>query len=144
MLTSAGTNCVFIVIWFLGRKFKNYVNLFILASYIAVQALQVLRSYAYSVDEPEFNKNPYAMALIFVLYYSLFLSPSIVYLFAYVVIYAAIIGLIYISFQLKETSGPLIPHVLVIICLCIVIFYILQRRELKRFFELEEAVKKEQ
>ena len=98
-----------------------------------------------TVEEPDFYQ-PFSF-FILALFYSLFLAPSIVYLFAYVVIYVAIIGLIYIPLLKGETfhdhRGRIITWSLGAVCLCIGIFYILQRRELKRFFEKEEAVKKE-
>ena len=100
-----------------------------------------------AVVEPDNNHNAFQYVSIWLIFYSFFFAASFVYVFAYVVIYAAIIGLIFIP-PLKETfqfhSATILSSSPIIIFTSIGIFYILQRRELKRFFEKEEAVKKEQ
>ena len=78
-------------------------------------------------------------------FFSIFGTPSLAFACAYVFLYCGFIAWLSLlrgdlsSTQFKETLSTQPVYVLV----CFVLFFILQKRELKRFFQEQKAVKKE-
>ena len=147
LLATSGRAASMIILWFICRRFKKYIGHSILLAYIIFLGMQVHNMFVTMKIAPNNNFTAYYNVCNWYVLNCFLLAPSGLFVLIYTVIYA--ITVFFISYTLlnadhEDYRKEILSSTPIWVFSSFVLFYVLQRRELKRFFEQEKSNKKEE
>ena len=153
MAYKLATGLIMCVLWAIGRRFKKQRVYFLLILILSIQAIFVLQSrHVRTVPEKD---DPTGGIQIVMNYFhlighcisaTLLLAPSLAFTLFYTAV--SMVALVLSAALTQDLTSPLWQYILAITVfpICVfgpTLFYILQIRELKRFFEQQKATRQQ-
>ena len=135
----------YMIVWALGRRFTKQSAYFLLVLFVLTQAIKVLAN-ARGLKEDSEKETSSTFLWGDTGIYCLFLSPSLAFLNFYLIVHTCF-TLWFTSLQFdagQENAWKTITYLPMALLTFFACVYILQKRELKRFFQQLEVEKKEQ
>ena len=136
--------CVTVVamsVWLLGQRFKDYYTFLIGSSFVTSIAVCILGIALTFEEESEVGRTILIFKLMgYLMLFVLLLAPSISFMLLYVITW--FVGITYITILQYEETAEIIGFAVILMILWGTFWYILQARELKRFYQQQDAEEK--
>ena len=138
LLVGLGGLILYWSVWLLGQRFKSIFVQLIAAQYLILQLLSAIASLSEASSAGMIGRfaSQYCM-------YTLLLAPSMSYASFYLAVFSLNIAQALLRTEEKAERTTLITIAVISVAFVSTFYYIYQKRELKRFFQQQDCIRKE-